>query len=343
MSFIAKCPACGAQLAAPNSVRGKKVRCNKCDERFLAVPAADQDGAAPPAPPAKSSRGAGRSRRDAEDEDEAPRRKAAESRRPADEDDDEDDPSARRSRDEDVDEDEEPAKERKKRKRRRRPPVLVPALLGLGSLGLVAAALGIYFAFGQEKTPEPKPPVELPVLTESVMPDPAAAPTGPAAKGPPAPAPRPKLTWVEYTSPDGTFTAQLPTEPTRTKPMIQGPAGAVAANLYTADTAQAVAAILVFDLPGVQAGEPAADQALDRAAEALAKRLAGAKQVGRKAITHQGEPGREFGLDVPDGSGGTARVFLIHGRVYGLLFATKAGKPESTNVRTFFDGFEARG
>jgi hypothetical protein len=65
--------------------------------------------------------------------------------------------------------------------------------------------------------------------------------------------------------------------------------------------------------------------------------------VGKKEIKHQGEPGREVGLDAPDGSGGTLRVFLANGRVYGLMYATKGSKPDPASVRTFFDAFQAQG
>jgi hypothetical protein len=43
MSFTTICPGCDARLNAPDSLRGKQVKCKKCGDAFVARPAAGTD------------------------------------------------------------------------------------------------------------------------------------------------------------------------------------------------------------------------------------------------------------------------------------------------------------
>jgi hypothetical protein len=330
MPFTVACPNCGTKLTAPDSARGQKVRCKKCDEKFLASPGDDED-----ARPARPLTTAARSYGDT-DEDEAPPRKPKSRRRTDDDEDDEDFTAPRRRSDDEDDESSGKGKKAKKKKKGKGPPVL-PIVMGVaGTLLIAVVGLVIYYAI-----PKSEKPPDGPVAPE-IKPLPGFEGgvdlTNPQPKGPTGP-PKVDLAWIDYTPPDGTFTAKLPKEPTVTNPTIQGPNGQITANLYTADTVQVLATVIVFELPGVQAGEPAAEQALDKAANLLVQRLSGAKLVGKKAITYQGNPAREVGVDTGEG-GGTARLFLANGRVYGLVFAAKSTKPDAAAVRTFFDGFK---
>jgi hypothetical protein len=343
MPFTAVCPNCGTRLTAPDAVRGKKVRCKKCDEKFVAEPVVGEDDEV--APPAKPDKAAARSRR-YEDEDEAPRGKSVRSRRPDDEDDD-DAPARRRSRDDDDDDEDDddeprakgkPAGKKKVKKKKRGSPALMPAVIGLGAVVLIGGGIGVYYGLLKEKPAEPPPPVHLEVLTPPIMGNPIASGPGGAA------AVKPAINWIEYSSPDGLFTAKFPVEPTHSTPTVQGPTGPVPTNQYLAESPQLIALVASAEVPGFQADMPQKDidRALDAACDALVKRFPGAQQVGRTNITHQGFAGRDVGISAPDGSGGTARVFIANGRMYSLMAATKVGKPDPANVRTFFDGFKVQ-
>jgi hypothetical protein len=82
-----------------------------------------------------------------------------------------------------------------------------------------------------------------------------------------------------------------------------------------------------------------ADQALEAACNAMVQRLPAAREVSRRSLNHQGHPARELVIESGKGGGGTARVIIAGGRLYNLLVAVKAGRPDGTTVQTFFDGF----
>jgi hypothetical protein len=292
MPFATVCPNCDARLTAPDAVRGKKVKCKKCNGAFVARPAADPE----------------------EDEDARPAKAAARSRR---------------------DEDDEPRPKGKKKgkgKKKKGSPVLLFVLVGVGALVLIGGGLGVYFGFIKEDKPKDTPVAQ-----------------GDGAKGP-----LPKagsgevvkldITWVDYSAPDGTFTAKFPKEPTHSTPMVQGPDGPIPTDLYAVSDPQFVAVAVTADLPGVPAGQPipqqAVDQALEAACNAMVQQVPGGQQVSRTTISHQGNAGRDVVIAAPNGSGGTARVFIANGKIYNLLFAAKAGKPDPATVSTFFDGFK---
>ena len=81
MPFATICPNCDARLTAPDTVLGKKVKCKKCDEPFVARLAAEPEDEEDDRP-AKAAAGKRRPARD--DDDEAPARKPSKARRPAD-------------------------------------------------------------------------------------------------------------------------------------------------------------------------------------------------------------------------------------------------------------------
>jgi predicted Zn finger-like uncharacterized protein len=51
MPFVAECPSCGQKLKVPDNLAGKKVRCSKCANTFVAESASEGPPAAPPPPP----------------------------------------------------------------------------------------------------------------------------------------------------------------------------------------------------------------------------------------------------------------------------------------------------
>lgn len=116
--FQTTCPNCDATLNAPDNVEGKRVKCKKCGDPFVARPVDDDDEPRRPSKPAAKKA----ARRD--DEDDAPPRRSAKAGR------------------------EEPSKPKKKGKRRPPPkqtPVLLFTLLAVGAVLLIGGAAGLYF------------------------------------------------------------------------------------------------------------------------------------------------------------------------------------------------------
>ena len=155
MAFTTVCPNCDSRLTAPDTVLGKKVKCKKCDEPFVAKRAAGpgDDENDRPARPSQAAAPKARSRpaREDDDEDEAPPRKPARSRRPADDEADEDRP--RRRRRDDAEDDEPRPKAKKKGKKKQGSPVLLFVLVGIGALLLIGGGVGAYVFFSEPKAP----------------------------------------------------------------------------------------------------------------------------------------------------------------------------------------------
>ena len=107
------CPNCDARLTAPDTVLGKKVKCKKCDEPFLA-------------------------KRASADDEESPR-KPAKVRRPADED--------------AGDEDQPRPKAKKKGAKKKGSPAMLIVLLVVGAVVLIGGGVGVYLGFIKEDKP----------------------------------------------------------------------------------------------------------------------------------------------------------------------------------------------
>src|SRR5262245_3974773 len=125
MSFTIVCPICDARLTAPDSLEGKRVKCRKCGDPFVARPLDDEEDAPKP----RSNSSARPRRAEDDDEDDRSRRPAKASRR----DDDDEDRPRRRSREKD---DEPKPRKRNKRNIKKEPgvPLLLFVLLGVGAL-----------------------------------------------------------------------------------------------------------------------------------------------------------------------------------------------------------------
>jgi predicted Zn finger-like uncharacterized protein len=54
MPFVIQCPQCGQNLKVPDNLAGKKVRCSKCTNTFLAEAVTATPPTAPPPPPAEA-------------------------------------------------------------------------------------------------------------------------------------------------------------------------------------------------------------------------------------------------------------------------------------------------
>jgi hypothetical protein len=324
MAFTTVCPNCHARLTTPDTDRDKKVKCKKCDEPFVARPAAEFDDNEP----ARANR-AIRPLASEEDEDPTPP-KSGHSRRPI----DEEEERLRRRRDEDH----EPPLGKTGRNKPRGSSVVLTLLLVVGALVIASGAVGVYYAFIKEdKTDDllaadggSRGPPRLAGMGKGGGP-------GPATTGG-------QIKWVDFTGPDGSFTAKFPQQPVHFTATVQTSNGAVTNDLYQAESDQFLAVVVSTPLPEAQRGDtiPQAviDRALDAACTAMVRQISGAREVSRKTITQGGRPGREVVIERNDGTSGTARVFLASGRVWNQLLVARRGKPDAAAQAMFFDGFQ---
>jgi hypothetical protein len=119
MPFTTVCPSCDSRLTAPNTILGKKVKCKKCDEPFVAKRVAEPDDDDRPARPSKAAAAKARSSRPADDDNEPG------------------------------------LKSRKKGKKTKQgSPALLFVLVGVGALVLIGGAIGAYVYFSDPKTPD---------------------------------------------------------------------------------------------------------------------------------------------------------------------------------------------
>lgn len=145
MSLTIACPSCQAKYRLPDGSEGKKVKCQKCGERFTVSADGDADerdvGITPAAPAPRPSKKTVPA--DDEGDDDLPRRRRRSEER--DEDDaDEDRPRRRRKKDEDEDEDDDrPRRRRKKRKEEGSNAALIIGGLVLGVFVLCGGGAGI--------------------------------------------------------------------------------------------------------------------------------------------------------------------------------------------------------
>lgn len=168
MSIQLRCPHCSTTLRVADTVRGKRIRCNKCegvvpvDDNIVRSNGADKEGITSSSP--RSKAGPSRSkddtpppkrRRQEEDEDDRPRRRAR-----AENEDDDDQPSRRRRNDDDDD-------DRRPRRKRRRDddkeearglplPLIIGGAVGGGVLLIGAVVLVILLSRGGAN-PQPQP------------------------------------------------------------------------------------------------------------------------------------------------------------------------------------------
>jgi len=178
MSFTTACPNCDARLQAPDTLAGKRVKCKKCGETFVARSVGDEDGE-------RASRRRVKSSRMADDS-------AADEDRPR-----------RRHRDEDTENEPRPRKKKTKKKKAGSPALLV-VLLVVGAVVLIGGGIGVYLAFPKEEKPGQ-------LVTKE-----QAAAAVPVAKGDSrAVVDEGAVNWTEVHEPDGRYRIRFPTAPER--------------------------------------------------------------------------------------------------------------------------------
>jgi hypothetical protein len=327
MPFATVCPNCAARLTAPDTVRGKKVKCKKCDEPFVARRAADPDDDDDDRPAKPAAKARPRPGRD-DDEADAPARNPAKARRPADDEDDE--RPARRRRDQDDEEDGPRPKAKKKRKSKQKkgPPVLLFVLLGVGALVLIGGGIGAYFAFIKEEKPADM------VANGDGPKGPAARGGGTVAAGGPA------AEWVEQHDADGRYRIKFPSAPRTQNVTQQTPAGPVTLKVYLAGGQTEAFVCTHQQLPADRAGV-SDDQILDQAIVAAKVQAQGAIAGPTRSMTYQSLPGREVAMTFPGKKGEMIiRVILAGDRVLALSALGDNATPEAPRVKQFFESLK---
>jgi hypothetical protein len=307
------CPNCDARLSAPETVLGKKVKCKKCDEPFVAGQAAPED--AVDERPAKRGKAAARSR--ANDDEDAPPRKATKARGPVDDE------------DQAADEPRPKAKTKGKKKKKQGSPALLFVLFGVGALVLIGGGLGIYFGFIKEDK-----------LTQST-----AGTDG--SKGPPAPPKGPPGgpvavgAWVEHVDAEGKFRISFPGRPSTQNQTVN--AGGVQQTLRVTQL-QAGVEVFVANAVAIPAGENAdPERLLDAAEQQAGAQMQGATVASKQPVTHAGVSGRELVISIQSPAGvltGVVRLFVTNGRIYTFGVVGPAVQSGSPNVVKYFESLK---
>jgi hypothetical protein len=328
--FTTVCPGCEASLNAPDTLKGKKVKCKKCGEPFVAKPAGADDDDAPPrktvkmksvSPPPKS-------RKDHDEDavtDESPSLKGRKSKKL---DDVEDTEVMESMRDEDDDEDEPKPKKKgggkKKSKKKEGSPMLL-ILIAVGAIVLLggggAAAFFIFF------NDEDKP-------------------TTPAAKGGTTTPETPKQGgasavasgWVEHVDADGKYRIKFPKTPeVMSLPVPKADGGVQQLKVTAAELRPEYFVSMHFPIPPELAGLPD-DQLLKFFVDQFLTQGKGAVEKSRKPITYQGFPGTD--AEVEEGakkSSGTLRVIRAGSRVIMLAAGAEGSVPDAARAKAFFE------
>jgi hypothetical protein len=321
MSFTTACPNCDARLQAPDTVEGKRVKCKKCGEAFVARPL-DDEGDDRPA--RGSARPEARSRRPVRDDDEErPRRSSARAARPAN--DEEDDDRPRRRREEDEDADEPRAKKKRKKKKAAGPPVLLFVLIGVAALVLIGGAVGAFLYFSDDKTK-----------------DNPVAKTGPGAGGPGGPGPGAALTagWVDHHDPNGRYRVRFPTAPRSQSVTNQTPAGPVSVTMFMSGGQSEVFVSGQQPVPADRMG--LSDEQLLEQGMGMARAQGKGAAIGDvRPINYQGFAGRELVINPPGKKGALImRLILAKDRLVFLMAGGDGATADTPRVKAFFESLK---
>lgn len=303
------CPNCDARLTAPDTVLGKKVKCKKCDEPFVAKRAAavDDEDDRPAKPAAKSRR---------EDDGTSPPRRASKARRPADDEDaaDADDEQPR------------PKAKKKGKKKKQGSPALLYVLLGIGALLLLGGgAAGVYFGFIHEPNTTTEPSGTA-----------GDAPKGPGGKGAGGGA---AAGWVEIHEPDGKYRVKFPVQPKSANQEAKLPQGVVKVKAHAAALPASQEAFI--SLHEAKPAGASVDEVFAQQLESLKTMAPGATVGEAQAITYQGHEGREFRLTMPGQQAPIlARMIVAGDRVIALMVTAPNVSADLPRVKTFFESLK---
>ena len=320
MSFSTVCPGCDARLTAPDSAEGKRIKCKKCGDPFVARPLDDEGDELPERPSVKASTRS-RPRPVEDDEDDRPRRPAKATRR----DDDDDDRPRRRSRDEDDDDEPRPKTKKGKKKKKAGPPVLLFVLLGVGALlFIVGGAIGAIYYFSKD--------------TKDEVPAAKGGPGAVAAGGPGA-AGGNALTagWVEQHDAKGRYRIKFPTAPRPNPQQVQTPTGQTTVTVYLSGGQNEVFVSGPFPVPADRMGLTD-EEILEQGVQHAKVQGRGGNIQSSRNITYQGFAGRELVLTVGGKKSALVmRLILAGDRMIMAMAGGDTASPESPRVKAFFE------
>jgi predicted Zn finger-like uncharacterized protein len=301
MSFTTVCPHCDARQKASDESLGEKLRCKKCDERFIARKAPESEIEESTPQTKKPSERPSRDRGD----DTSPR--GAKSRRAAD-----GDRPARRNRDEE--DDEPPRKAEGKGKKKRKSVTGLLVLVGVGALFLIGGGIGVYFAFFHTGGLVPKAASD----DQSAQ----KMPAGPGAE-------------IDR---EGKFAIKFPGKPNRRERTIE--VAGVEVKAQTLDFHSINTSMYLESVPlGIGEEEDDPEKTWDWD-QRLAKMVRGAQATvtSRREVTHQGVRGRELTVSIPEvRRNGVIRFFLHNKRSFTLYASGPNYQADTREVVMFFE------
>lgn len=341
MPFPITCPACQTTSPCPDQFAGRKVKCKKCGQAFVAKNTADEpdivddaevlDDAElveepkpkPKAPPLPKPKVKAPPRRDEDedDEDEAPAPKA----------------KSKRPRDEDEDEDEAPRKSKKKQAAAKGVPPMAYVLMALFGLLLLGGGTGLaYWAVTYEKEPTQ-------LAADKLAPPPGGPPQGLAMGGGGGqPKNNGNAGWVDVRDAEQRFSVKFPQKPVTRMQKQPLPTGEmIDVKLYAVEIPQEVFIASGSDTQAPPGTTP--DTLLDTATDLISLSLA-AKGVVRakRTINYQNFPGRELEVVVNEAAGFVmiARLIIANDKVYTVMTGGLGVTTSSPRVKTFFESLK---
>lgn len=331
--FTTVCPGCEASLNAPDTVKGKKVKCKKCGEPFVAKPAkaSDDDPAERKTVKMKSPPPPVKSRRDEADEDdmtdEAPSLKGKKSKK---RDQDEDTEVMESMRDEDDEEEDEPKPKKKKgggkkksKKKESSPMLLI--LIAVSAIVLIGGGIGAYFMFFNDESKPTTPSTKGGTSTENTKQGGATA----VAAG-----------WVDVHDPEGRFRIKFPSQPQVLNRKEQSPLGEINVKMHVMGSQTELFVCGHVPMPADRPGITD-EQLLDAFLEVSKAKEKGEQISEPKTIQFQGFTGREFTAPMPGKKGMVvARAILAKDRVIVLGSGAENATADSPRVKAFFESLK---
>jgi hypothetical protein len=323
--FTTVCPGCEATLNAPDTLKGKKVKCKKCGEPFVADPAVESDDGRRPLSKTVKMPAPAKPPKKLDDEDEPteespPLRRAKAGKRPASE-----DTEVMNSADDDAGEPKRKKKGKAKSKKKERSPMLLVLIIVGAVVVLGGGSVGAYIAF----------------FSDGDKPTTPSGTTGGTTTGstPPKVAAADTSSWVEVHDADGAYRIKFPTQPVSRTEREQTPWGMaeIKTHLCLNPPETFVSAHLAIeDRMGMTD-----EQILDALLKIIANEAKGAIVKGTRSVTHQTFNGKEITIDVP-GKKGTAvmRAYLGGNRVVFVVAGGDNVNADTPRAKAFFDSLK---
>ena len=320
MSFKTVCPSCDAELTAPDTVLGKRVKCKKCGDPFTAKRAdeLDDDEDDRPAKPTVTARPKPAVAKD----DDASSRKSTKASRPTDDDDEE--------------EDDEPKPKTKKKGKKKKKKEGLPMALVIGVIaGVLLIGGGIVAYFGFIKEDKPTDPV---VAKGDGPPGDRGKSRGGPGRGPDGPA---ISAWPEHHDTLGRFRVKFPGAPSKVEtdlpPEARGKVSIWQTQLGSANGLEIFASVHIA-APAAERMGATEEQIIDQILQLLKAQLPGGGEItGGKEVTHQGYKGRDSQLTENAKQIGTIRVIVAPDRVICLVHR---GSTIAERTQAFFESLK---